>query len=116
MTKLDKIKYQIHMLPMLLSADIDAAAATATVDDVIGTDVTTAASTQFVYPGDRCCSLLTAVAYTIPCVPPPPVDNTRAVMIVWRGRLKMHESKMRYGQNCRGGKCKNGKCGSKWQG
>jgi len=29
------------------------------------------------------------------------------------GRLKMREWKMRYGQNCKGGKCRIGKCGSR---
>jgi len=30
-----------------------------------------------------------------------------------RGRLKMREWKMRYGQKCKGGKCRNGKCDSR---
>ena len=32
------------------------------------------------------------------------------------GRLKTREWKMRYGQNCKGGKCRSGKCGSRQQG
>ena len=33
-----------------------------------------------------------------------------------KGRLKMREWKMRYGQNCKGGKCRIGKSGSRSQG
>jgi len=32
------------------------------------------------------------------------------------GRLKMREWKMRYGQDCKGGKCRSGKSGSRSQG
>ena len=32
---------------------------------------------------------------------------------LWKGRLKMREWKMRYGQNCKGGKCRSGKSRSR---
>ena len=38
------------------------------------------------------------------------------VLLIITGRLKMHEWKMPYGQNCRGGKCRSGKYESRSQG
>ena len=34
-------------------------------------------------------------------------------LCISKGRLKMREWKMRYGQNCKGGKCRSGKCRSR---